>query len=172
MQKIDLPLVLDADALNILADYPELFSLRNRVAPTVLTPHAKEMARLLRITVAEVEQKRSVVAKELAQRTGMIVVLKGRYTLIALPDGKQILNPSGSPALAKAGSGDLLTGLIGSWLAQSIPVAEAVAMAVYLHGKAGEIAAREVGVYSVTYRELLSAIGAAIHPLISTNIPY
>jgi ADP-dependent NAD(P)H-hydrate dehydratase / NAD(P)H-hydrate epimerase len=170
LQQIDLPLVLDADALNILADHPELLSRRNRAIPTVLTPHPQEMARLLHITVAEVEQRRSVVAKELAQRTGMIVVLKGRYTLMAFPDGKQILNPSGSPALAKAGAGDLLTGLVGSWLAQSVPVTEAVAMAVYLHGKAGELAAREVGVYSVTYREILSAIGLAIHPLVSTNI--
>jgi ADP-dependent NAD(P)H-hydrate dehydratase / NAD(P)H-hydrate epimerase len=171
LQQIDVPLVLDADALNILADHPKLFSLRNCMVPTILTPHPKEMARLLQITVTEVEQQRPVVAKELAQRTGMIVVLKGRYTMITLPSGKQRINLSGSPALAKAGSGDLLTGLIGSWLAQSTPAAEAVSMAVYLHGKAGEIAAEQTGVFSVTYREVLSAIGTAIYPFISTNVP-
>lgn len=170
MRKIEVPLVLDADALNILSDHPDLFEKRPPDFPTVLTPHPGEMARLIGCTVKEVESSRHQAAKELAERTGMTVVLKGRYTIIAFPDGKQWLNGTGSPALAKAGSGDLLTGMIGSFLAQQIPVKDAVLMAVYLHGKAGELAAKLMP-HSVMFSDILSAMETALHQTMSKTVP-
>lgn len=167
MQTVKAPLVLDADALNICAEYPSLFQLRLPSAPTVLTPHPGEMARLLGCTVGEVERDRPQAARELSFRTGAVVVLKGRHTLISFPNGKQLLNLTGSPALAKAGSGDLLTGMIGSFLAQHLPVEQAVPLAVYLHGKAGETE----NTHSFTYADLLSAIGPVLQQLLSENVP-
>lgn len=154
---IQAPLVLDADALNILAK--DLTLLEERSHPTVLTPHPGEMARLLGCSVAEVESSRQQVARELAMRSGATVVLKGRYTVVAHPSGKQLLNTTGSPALAKAGSGDLLTGMLGALLAQRIPVEQAVPMAVYYHGQAGQRASQLTTPHSVRYSDLLHALG-------------
>ncbi|SEN38840.1 NAD(P)H-hydrate dehydratase [Lihuaxuella thermophila] len=170
MKKIEVPLVLDADALNILADHPALVEKRPPHLPTVLTPHPGEMARLIGCTVKEVETSRREAATELARQTGMTVVLKGRYTILAFPDGKQRLNVTGSPALAKAGSGDLLTGMIASFLARNIPVKDAVCMAVYLHGKAGELAAKFLP-QSVVVSDILSAMETALHQTVSTIVP-
>jgi NAD(P)H-hydrate epimerase len=142
LEQVRVPMVLDADALNILADHPELFKRNRPERVTVLTPHPGEMARLLRCSVAEVETNRRRAAEDLAKCAGVTVVLKGRYTLIAFPDGRTVLNDTGGPALAKAGSGDWLTGMIGSFLAQGMPMPAAVPLAVWLHGKAGEQAGR------------------------------
>lgn len=161
LSSIQVPLVLDADALNILASYPSLLRCaRERDVPLIVTPHPGEMARLTSMSVKEVEANRRDVARSFARHTGMIVVLKGRYTLIAHPDGKSYLNQTGSPALAKAGSGDVLTGMIGSLLAQKVSPFHAAAMAVYLHGKAAE----QTGIHphSVLYTDLLTGIHRAI----------
>ncbi|MBA4603345.1 NAD(P)H-hydrate dehydratase [Thermoactinomyces mirandus] len=161
LTEIKVPLVLDADALNILAAYPELLSLcRKRKESTILTPHPGEMARLTSLSVAEVEANRRETARSFAEKTGMIVILKGRHTLIAHPDGTLHLNHSGSPALAKAGSGDLLTGMIGSLLAQKVSPFKAACMAVYLHGKAGEMTG--VHACSVMYNNLLHGLQQTI----------
>jgi ADP-dependent NAD(P)H-hydrate dehydratase / NAD(P)H-hydrate epimerase len=155
------PLVLDADALNILAAYPDLLGdLRQRKVPAIITPHPGEMARLTSLSVKEVEAGRVDVARSYAKRSGMIVVLKGRFTLIAHPDGTVILNPTGSPALAKAGSGDVLTGMIGSLLAQKVSPFEAAAMAVYLHGKAAGLSGTHS--HSMVYTDLLDGIQRAV----------
>lgn len=166
LQQIEVPLVLDADALNILADHPELIEERDRSLPTICTPHPGEMARLLHCSVREVEENRSTVARDYAKNTGMIVVLKGRYTIIAFPDGRQIVNTTGHPALAKAGSGDLLTGIIGSFLAQGIRPDHAVQIAVYLHGKSGERAVT-FSDHSVLYSDILAQLGSILHQLTS-----
>lgn len=159
---VKVPLVLDADALNILAAYPDLLSLcQTREAPVILTPHPGEMARLASLSIAEVEANRRETARSFAQKTGMIVILKGRHTLIAHPDGTLCLNDSGSPALAKAGSGDLLTGMVGSLLAQKVPPFQAACLAVYLHGKAGEMTG--VHTHSVMYKDILQGLGRAIN---------
>ncbi|SFJ73629.1 NAD(P)H-hydrate dehydratase [Thermoflavimicrobium dichotomicum] len=158
LREVEVPLVLDADALNILADHPHLFAERSSAFPTILTPHPGEMARLLRCSVSEIEAARPQMAQTLADQTGMIVILKGRFTIIAFPERGQIVNTTGSPALAKAGSGDLLTGMLGSFLAQDIPVDQAVPMAVYYHGRAGEIASRSMSAHRVCYSDLLDAL--------------
>lgn len=164
LRQIETPLILDADALNILADYPELITCRDRALPTVCTPHPGEMARLLQVSTKEVEENRSTIARDYAQRTGMMVVLKGRYSIIAFPDGRQVVNITGHPALAKAGSGDLLTGIIGSFIAQGIEPDQAVKMAVYIHGKAGEQAITS-SEYSVLYTDILAQLGPILHQL-------
>jgi NAD(P)H-hydrate epimerase len=164
MAHVEVPLVLDADACNILADYPHLLNKRPPSVPTVLTPHPGEMARLVGLSVAQVEAERPKIANYFAMKTGTIVVLKGRYSVIAFPDGRQMLNLTGSPALAKAGSGDLLTGMIGALLAMRIPAVHAVPMAVYMHGKAGEKAGTHP--HSVMFSDLLKAIAQVYRELL------
>ncbi|OYD06784.1 NAD(P)H-hydrate dehydratase [Paludifilum halophilum] len=163
LQQAPVPLVLDADALNILSKDPSL--LRERRQPTVLTPHPGEMARLSGQGVKEVESSRRRIAREWAQAWGVTVVLKGTYTLIAFPDGTQVLNTTGGPALAKAGSGDILTGILGALLARGIPEKAAVPMGVYLHGLAGQQAVTSTE-HSVLARDVIAAIGPAIRPFL------
>lgn len=130
------PLVLDADALTILADTPE--SLRQAKVPVILTPHPGEMARLMRCTVAEVEADRLRAAQAFSQEHGVIVVLKGHRTVIAAPDGRSAINGSGTPAMASGGMGDVLTGMIAGFLAQGMEPFQAACLGVYIHGKAAE----------------------------------
>ncbi|HUV70646.1 MAG TPA: NAD(P)H-hydrate dehydratase [Terracidiphilus sp.] len=139
-----IPAVIDADALNILAGKPVLLGKLAKGRTLVLTPHPGEMARLAGVTVAEVQAKRLETARGFAERLGVTLVLKGARTLIAHPDGRVAVNTTGNPAMAKGGSGDLLTGLIAGLLAQyPNDVARAVEAAVYLHGKAADLAVRE-----------------------------
>lgn len=166
LKQIQVPLILDADALNILANYPEILNHRSRSLTTICTPHPGEMARLLDCSVREVEANRSTIALDYAKKTGMIVVLKGRYSVIAFPDGSQRINLSGHASLAKAGSGDLLTGIIGSFMAQGLDPKEAVSAGVYIHGKAGELAVSNSS-HSVIYTDILAQLGPILHQLTS-----
>lgn len=138
-----LPLVIDADGLAAVT--PDL--LRKRDAPTVLTPHPGEMGRMIGSDAPSVQRDRVRAAREFAATSGAYVVLKGNRTLTAAPDGDVIVNPTGTPGMATAGSGDVLTGMIAAFLAQfpDRPVRDTVAAAVYLHGAAGELAAAERG---------------------------
>lgn len=133
------PLVVDADALTLLAGGLE--RLRGRQAPTVLTPHPGELARLLGITSSQVQEDRPGWARKAAEVSGCTVVLKGFHTLIAEAEGPIWINPSGSPGLASGGAGDVLTGVIGALLAQGLPGKQAAALGTFLHGRAAELAA-------------------------------
>ena len=129
------PLVLDADALNLLANDPELARLSTgRNAPTLLTPHPGEAARLLGVTTAVIQHDRIETARRLAARFHAHVVLKGAGSVIAHPDGRYAVNTSGGPWLAQAGSGDRLTGMIAALLAQGMAAGDALEAAVWLHG--------------------------------------
>ncbi|MBI5852407.1 MAG: NAD(P)H-hydrate dehydratase [Planctomycetes bacterium] len=132
------PIVLDADALNVLAPWPAGRAVEN----AVLTPHPGEAARLLARTVAEVQGAREASALALASRSGAVVVLKGAGTVVA--DGERVfVNTSGNAGLATAGSGDVLAGLLGALLAQGMTPFDAARLAVHVHGKAGDrVAAR------------------------------
>ncbi len=142
IEKTLLPLVLDADALNILAKHPEKIDGRGRTI--VLTPHPGEMARLAGISTKEVQAGREPLAREFAAKHHVTVVLKGWRTLIAHPDGRIAVNTTGNPGMAKGGSGDILTGIVAAMLAQYPErPAEAVEAAVYLHGLAADFALRE-----------------------------
>lgn len=138
----DCPLVIDADALNILAetDYKDWASRRH---PVILTPHPGEMARLAGITTAEVQRDRIGLAMGYAKDHGITIVLKGAHTVIATPEGQAYVNTTGHPGMGTGGAGDVLTGMISSLLAQGLNEAQAAAFGVYLHGLAGERAARQ-----------------------------
>lgn len=140
----NVPLVLDADALNLIASSKTLQTrLPKRNAPSVLTPHPAEAARLLACTTAEVQTDRVKAAIELAQRYRAIAVLKGNGSIIASPDGTWLINTSGNPGMASAGMGDVLTGMIAALLAQGAGARAATAAAVWLHGAAGDALVRE-----------------------------
>jgi NAD(P)H-hydrate epimerase len=136
-------LVLDADGLNAHAGL--LGELAARRAPTVLTPHAGELGRLLEIDSAEIERERLRHVRAAAEQSGAIVVLKGDDTLVAAPDGRVAVSVGGSPALASAGTGDVLTGVIAALLAQGMDAFTAAAGGVCLHAEAGRLAAGRVG---------------------------
>lgn len=162
-----LPLVLDADALNALAG----MDLRALGALRVLTPHPGEMSRLTGATTARIQEDRAGAARALATRSGTIVVLKGQRTLAAMPDGRLFINPTGTPAMATAGSGDILTGLIVGFLAQHPASAEpALLAAIWLHGRAGELAAAQLTENCVTATDLLQYLPEAIREV--RNIQY
>ncbi len=158
------PLVLDADALNLLAAHPPLAEMAaERAAPTVLTPHPGEAARLLDLTADEVGRDRLGHALALAKRLRAWTVLKGRGTVIASPEGQYWVNSSGNAALAAAGMGDVLSGLIAARLARLDPQA-ALTGAVWLHGKAGEDgAARAGGPEGLRAGELLELLRTRIN---------
>ncbi len=134
--KTDRPLVLDADGLNLLARNQHL--LAGRQAPTVLTPHPAEAARLLGSDTEIVQANRPAAAVNLARQYGAVTVLKGARSLIAMPDGRYWINGSGSPALAAGGMGDVLSGIVAALLARGKSVEKAACMAVFAHGRAGE----------------------------------
>ncbi|OZQ82886.1 NAD(P)H-hydrate dehydratase [Paenibacillus sp. VTT E-133291] len=138
----DCPLVIDADALNILAD-ADYKSWASRRHPVILTPHPGEMARLASTTTAQVQRDRICLAMGYAKEHGVTLVLKGAHTVIATPEGQAYVNTTGHPGMGTGGAGDVLTGIISSLLAQGLNEAQAAAFGVYLHGLAGERAARQ-----------------------------
>jgi hydroxyethylthiazole kinase-like uncharacterized protein yjeF len=148
VERVSLPMVIDADALNALAGRTELLKsaansadAKGRKRTIVVTPHPGEMARLVGSSVKEVEADRVGLARRFATENGVTLVLKGWRTLVAHPDGRIAVNTTGNPAMAKGGSGDILTGIVAAMLAQyPDQVAEAVEAAVFLHGLAGDFA--------------------------------
>ncbi len=137
------PLVLDADGLNALAGVPEWW--RYLPDQVVLTPHPGEMARLLGASREEVLTSRIAIAQRAATTWGRVVVFKGANTVVARPDGRVVVVPIATPALATAGTGDVLAGVIAGLLAQRVPLFEAALLGVYIHGRAGELVQEEVG---------------------------
>lgn len=137
--EFDGPVLLDADAVNLLAGKPERLS--KRAHPCVLTPHPGELGRLLDLPTAEVVADRAAAARDAAKRTGGVVVAKGFHSIIADPDGSIWINPTGDAHLASGGSGDVLTGTIGSLLAQGLDPVRASIVGTWLHGRAGELGA-------------------------------
>lgn len=166
-----LPLVLDADALNLIADEGELHvTLATRRAPTLLTPHPAEAARLLDSDVATVQANRLDAACELATRYNACVALKGCGTIVATPSGHGFVNTSGNPGLATAGSGDVLTGFITALLAQGWPALEALLAAVHLHGSAADrLVAQGGGPVGLTAGELIDSARYLLNQWISST---
>ncbi|WP_413491658.1 NAD(P)H-hydrate dehydratase [Morganella psychrotolerans] len=151
----DKPLLLDADALTILAGLPGTTLHGN----CVITPHPQEAARLLHTTVTDIQSDRATAAQTLASQYRCWVVLKGHRSLVASPDGALWCNYSGNSGLATAGSGDVLSGIIGSLLAQKLPVQEAVCGGVWLHGAAAdECVAAGMGPVGLTAHEIIDYV--------------
>lgn len=138
---LDVPIVLDASAATTFKG--KLDTLKDKKDDVILTPHDGEFEKLTgEVLPSELTKRRSIV-RTVARRYGVILAAKGEPTLVAHADGTVYINPTGTPALATAGTGDVLTGMIAAMLAQHVPAARAVELAVYMHGKAGELAARE-----------------------------
>jgi hydroxyethylthiazole kinase-like uncharacterized protein yjeF len=132
------PLVLDADALNIIADATDFASWQSRDTAVILTPHPGEMARLLDVSVHDVQRDRIGHARRYALQHGVTLVLKGTRTVCATPEGVVYVNTTGNPGMATAGAGDVLAGMLGSLLAQNLTAEQAACLGVYLHGAAGD----------------------------------
>ena len=167
------PLLLDADALNLLAAHPVLAAqVARRAAPTLITPHPAEAARLLASSIDEVQADRVGAALELARRFKAHVALKGCGTVIAHPDGRWRINATGNPALASGGSGDVLAGMAGALLAQGWPAAAALSGAVLLHGAAADVlAAADAGPIGTTAGELIPVARTLLNRLIASVEP-
>lgn len=158
------PVVIDADGLNNLARIPEWWK-KLRAEQAILTPHPGEMARLRDTPIAEIQADRIAAAQGAAKEWGQVVVLKGAYTLIAAPDGRVTINPFAEPALATAGTGDVLAGTIVGLLAQGLAPYEAAVTGCYLHGLAGQLVAAELGSAGAVAGDLLPALPYAIQAL-------
>jgi ADP-dependent NAD(P)H-hydrate dehydratase / NAD(P)H-hydrate epimerase len=153
---VEAPLLVDADGLNAHAGRLELF--REREAPTVLTPHEAELGRLLEVEPGEVAAHRVEHAREAAERSGAVVLLKGDDTIVALPGGLMAISPGGTPALATAGTGDVLSGLIAALLAKRMDVFEAAALGALAHVLAAQAASERVGADHVMAGDVIEAL--------------
>ena len=153
---VQLPMVLDADALNALARDPQV--LTQATGPVILTPHPGEMARLTGKSTAQIQSDRVGAACALAGTLGAIIVLKGAHSVIAAPDGRHWINTSGNPSMATAGMGDALTGIIAGLLAQKIPALTAVRLAVFVHGQIADRLIQERGPAPILASEIIERI--------------
>ena len=161
---VDVPLLLDADGLYALGDRLEL--LAERPAPTVITPHEGELARLIGRPADEVAAQRLECARSAAKRSGATVVLKGEATIVADPSGAAYVVPTGNPGLATPGSGDVLSGVIAAQLAKGLPATDAACLGAYLHGLAADLAAEQaVGTEGMVASDLFNFLPAAVERL-------
>lgn len=153
LKESSLDLILDADALNVISD---LELLKNYKGKLTLTPHPGEMAALTGLSIKEINNNRIDIARKFAQKYQLNLVLKGAATITAAPDGRAYINLSGSNGLATAGSGDVLTGLIAALMAQELDNFRATALAVYIHGRAGEFAAQANSDYAMIASDIIA----------------
>ena len=165
LQNIKVPLVADADALNIISEDRGMLNMLP--AKTILTPHPGEFKRLF--GGSSNSWQRLQTMRETAQRLNIIIVLKGAYTAIALPSGKVYFNPTGNPGMATGGSGDVLTGTILSFLAQGLSPEDATIAGVYLHGLAGDLAARKISRPALIASDIPKFIGKAFRKIFYTR---
>jgi ADP-dependent NAD(P)H-hydrate dehydratase / NAD(P)H-hydrate epimerase len=161
VDRATMPLVIDADGLNAFTGAPERLAGREG-RDVIITPHPGEMARLVGMSTDEVQRSRLEIARNFAIAHHVYVVLKGHRTLIATPGAKVFINPTGNPGMATGGTGDVLTGMIAAWLAQLLDAEAACALAVYLHGMAGDLAEADEGDVSMTSSDLAAHIGDAV----------
>jgi NAD(P)H-hydrate epimerase len=161
VDRATMPLVIDADGLNAFAGAPDRLAGREG-RDVIITPHPGEMGRLVGMSTDEVQANRLDVARNFAVVHHVYVVLKGHRTLIATPDEKVFINPTGNPGMATGGTGDVLTGMMAAWLAQLLDAEAACKLAVYLHGMAGDLAEADEGEVSMTAGDLAGHIGDAI----------
>ncbi|MFA6694089.1 MAG: NAD(P)H-hydrate dehydratase [Bacillota bacterium] len=166
-KEADIPLVLDADALSLTAKYKLL--TRNNHGPVILTPHPGEMSRLTALDIETILQNRMSIALSLAKNLDAVVVLKGAHTVIALSDGSIYINPTGNAGMATAGSGDVLTGVIGGLLLQGLSPKDAAVGGVYLHGLAGDLAKEAVGARSIIASDLIEYLPDALKSVYGIN---
>ncbi|WP_283743592.1 NAD(P)H-hydrate dehydratase [Sideroxydans sp. CL21] len=152
---LDIALVVDADALNLIAQRPDLRSmLHGRKAPAVFTPHPGEAAHLLACSTEDIQKDRAAAVRELARRLNGSVVLKGAGSLCATRGGKLHINQTGNPGMSSAGMGDVLSGMIAAFIAQGLDADEALLLAVHLHGAAGDELAKQQATLGMSATEV------------------
>ena len=159
------PIIIDADALNIMAK-AKMYSMPLN---SIITPHPMELSRLMGTDIKEIQQNRAKWAWEASKEYDCIVLLKGHETVIAVPSGKIFINHTGNSALAKAGTGDVLTGMIAGFCAQGISLEEAACAAVYIHGITSEIASKSMTEYCVLASDLIKYIPLAMKAILNPN---
>ncbi len=164
VDRATMPVVIDADGLNAFANDPDRLSGREG-RDVIITPHPGEMARLVGMSTDEVQSSRLEIARNFAVAHHVYVVLKGHRTLIATPDERVFINPTGNPGMATGGTGDVLTGMIAAWLAQLLDAEAACKLAVYLHGLAGDLTEGNKGEVAMTAGDLAAHLGDAIMDL-------
>jgi NAD(P)H-hydrate epimerase len=172
MTQDKIPVILDADALNLVAENPELWEV---VSPEgyqtrcILTPHPGEMARLMNLTVLDIQEQRLEMARLLSAERNVVVVLKGAGTVVATPNGTAYISSVGNPGMASAGVGDVLTGVIAGLIAQGYNLLKASVMGVYLHAISAEIVVEMFGHEGVTASKISRYLGAALKKVIETD---
>lgn len=160
----NIPIVLDADGLNCIKD--DLDVLKNKKSEIVVTPHPGEMARLLKLATKEIQENREKIAMDFSKEYSVTVVLKGKNTVVASQNGEKYINMTGNPGMATAGSGDVLSGVIGSLIGQGIDTYEAAKLGVYIHGLAGDISSNEKSEYGVIASDIQDNIPYAIKSIV------
>ncbi|MEQ8200468.1 MAG: NAD(P)H-hydrate dehydratase [Syntrophomonadaceae bacterium] len=160
LENSGVPVLIDADGINALESDPEV--LRDRQVPVVITPHPRELARLTGLSVEEIQHNRIEIASRYAAKWGITIVLKGHHTVVACPAGEIYINGSGNPGMATAGSGDVLSGIIAGLIAQGLKTQRAAAAGVYIHGRAGDQAAAELGQRGMIAGDLIDYLPDAL----------
>ena len=163
LKNVSCPCVIDADGLNLLSRNIEL--LNQCCAPVILTPHMKEMSRLTGYSVQELKDNRRELLRKYTEKVHAVCVLKDSRTLVKAPEGRLMINTTGNAAMAKAGSGDVLAGMITGLMAQHMRPDDAAVLGVYLHGLCGDHARKELGSYSVLAGDLLKMLGRTLKEL-------
>jgi NAD(P)H-hydrate epimerase len=161
VERSGVPLVLDADALNAFREDPDRLAGRDGV-DVIITPHPGEMARLIGVSVEQIQSDRLAHAREFAAAHRVHVVLKGHRTIISGPEGRSFVNLTGNPGMASGGTGDLLTGMIAAWFAQILDAEGACKLAVYLHGAAGDLAEADEGENTLLATDIAGHLGDAL----------
>ena len=164
IKSVNKPIVLDADGIIALVGNKNI--LHKRKASTVITPHPGEMAKLIGKDVKYVQQNREKVASDFAKKNKIVVVLKGYKTVVASEDGETYINSTGNPGMSTAGTGDVLTGMIASFIGQGVNPYSSAAVGVYVHGFAGDLAAKVKGQISLIASDLLDKLPQAINEVI------
>jgi NAD(P)H-hydrate epimerase len=164
VKNLEVPVVVDADAINGI----KLSNLEFTNAPVLATPHPGEMARLLDLSPHDIQENRIEAAQKTAQAYRTHILLKGDRSLISDPDGNTFINPTGNPGMASAGSGDVLGGLIAGFIAQGLSLTKAACAGAYIHGLAGDLAARDMGELSMIAGDILKQIPKAINHVLDT----
>ena len=159
----NISIVIDADGINAISGEPEILTEAN--APVILTPHPGEMARLLNTSVNIIQNNRLTAAVEFSKKYKVITVLKGAYTVVAHPNGKSLVNPTGNNGMAKAGSGDVLAGIIGSFLSMGMEPFNAALSGVYCHGYAGDLAEKQFGNISMLATDIIDMLPDALRTI-------
>ena len=161
--KLNKPMVVDADGINALPGHLDV--LKNAKAPLILTPHPGEMARLIGQEVSYVQKDRKGLALSFASEYNTVLVLKGYETIVAAPNGESYKNETGNVGMASGGTGDILTGMIASFIGQALEPFTAASLAVYFHGLAGDLAAKEKGFLGLIATDLLNKIPEVLKTL-------